>query len=110
MFAPENIGDVEFHHFSNYKEKVAKFKETLICFLAEAESNLFFSSVVYALSYLQKNEKPTDFLSARYIIGQGKFLKLKQIEKEIILGYTQFGFFDRCMKLNDLLAREFGCF
>ena len=73
MFAPENIGDVKFHHFSNYKEKAAKFKETLLCFPAEAESNLLFSSVVYALSYLQKNEKPTDFLSARYIIDKVDF-------------------------------------
>ena len=27
-----------------------------------------------------------------------------------MLDYTQFGFFDQCMKLNDLLAKEFGRF
>ena len=27
-----------------------------------------------------------------------------------MLDYTQFGFSDRCMKLNDLPAKEFGCF
>ena len=108
MFAPQNIDDVEFHDFSNYKEKAAKFKNC--CFPPETEPNLFFSSVIYALSYLQKNEKPTDFSSAKEIIGHDRFLKLKQIEKEIMLDYTQFGFFDRCMKLNDLPAKEFGCF
>ena len=58
----------------------------------------------------KKNERAADFPSAIQIIGQDRFLKLKQIEKEIMLDYTQFGFFDRCMKLNELLAREFGCF
>ena len=110
MFAPQNIDDVEFHDFSNYKKKAADFKKKLLCFSLEDEPNLFFSSVIYALSYLQKNEKPADFPSAIQIVGQDRFLKLNQIEKEIMLDYTQFGFFDRCMKLNELLAREFGCF
>ena len=110
MFARQNIDYVEFHDFSNYKEKAAKFKDNLLCFPPETKPNLFFSSVIYALSYLQKNKKPTDFASAIQIIGQNRFLKLEQIEKEIMLDYTQFGFFDRCMKLNDLFAREFGCF
>ena len=66
--------------------------------------------MVYALAYLKKNEKPVDFLTAKNAIGTEKFLKLKAIEKEIMLYYTQFGFFDRCMKVNGLLAREFGYF
>ena len=110
MFAPENINDVEFHDFSDYKKKAAQFKKTLLCFPPEIESDCLFSSVVYGLSYLQQNEKPADFISAKNAIGQEKFLKLKEIEKEIMLDYTQFGFFDRCMKLNDILAKEFGRF
>ena len=57
-----------------------------------------------------KNEKPADFPSAIQIIGQDRFLKLKQIENKIMLDYNQFGFFDKCMKLNESFAREFGCF
>ena len=58
--------------------------------------------MVYALSYLQKY--------ARNSNGEEKVLKLKEIEKEIMLDYTQFGFYDQCLKLTDLLAREFACF
>ena len=71
--------------------------------------NHFFYSEVYALPYLKNQQKPIDFNSAVSIIGQDKFLKLKEIEKEIILN-TQFGFFDRCMKLNNILAEQFGFF
>ena len=41
------------------------------------------------------------------IIGTEKFLKLKEIEKEIVLDYTQFGFIEKCRKLNEILAAEF---
>ena len=52
----------------------------------------------------KKNKKPTDFLSAIKEIEQDKFLKLKNTEKEIMLDYTLFGFFERCMILNKFLA------
>ena len=66
--------------------------------------------MVYALAYLQKNEQPSDFLAAKNAIGTEKFLKLNEIKKEIMLDYTKFGFIDRCVKLNHLLATEFGYF
>ena len=102
----EIIEDVEFHYFSDYKKKAASFKETL-CFHSDSESNLLFSAVIYRIYYLKANEKP-NFLSAIKKIDQGKFVKLKQIEKEIMLDYPFFGFFKRCMKLNEVLAEEFG--
>ena len=110
MFASEIIDRVKFHSFSNYKKKAEQFRKTFLCFPPETEPNCLFSSVVYAIAYLQKNEKPVDFLTAKNAIGTEKFLKLKVIEKEIMLDYTQFGFFDQCMKVNNLLAREFGYF
>ena len=85
MFAPEIIEHIEFHDFSDYKRKAEHFKKTLLCFPPETEPNLFFSSVVYTLSYLQKNKKPKDFLTAIKTIGEEKFLKLKEIEKNIML-------------------------
>ena len=88
----------------------AQFENTLLRFEQETEKNHFFSSGVYALAHLQRNEKPADFFLAANTIGQEKFLKLKEIEKDIMLDYTQFGFFNPCMKLNDLLAKEFGFF
>ena len=110
MFAPETSDCVEFHDFSDYKKKAEQFRKTLLCFPPDTEPNCFFSSVVYALAYLQKNEKPSDFLAAKTAIRTENFLKLNQIKEEIMLDYTQFGFFDHCMKVNGLLASEFSYF
>ena len=74
----------------------------MLRFSPDEEPNLFFSSVIYGIYYLKKNKKATDFLSAIKEIEQDKFLKLKNIEKEIMLDYTLFGFFERCM--NKFLA------
>ena len=74
-----------------------------------SENHLFYS-VVYALAYLKTQQNPPDFNSTVYSIGQDKFLKLKEIEEYVMLDYTQFVFFDRCMKLNDVLAEHFGVF
>ena len=62
------------------------------------------------LAYLQKNEKPSDVLAAKTAIRTENFLKLNQIKEEIMLNYTQFGFFDHCMKVNGLLASKFSYF
>lgn len=97
------------HSFNNYKKKAEEFKRMLLRFENISVENHFFYSEVYALPYLKNQQKPIDFNSAVSIIGQDKFLKLKEIEKEIILN-TQFGFFDRCMKLNNILAEQFGVF
>ena len=110
MFAPEDSKHIEFHSFNNYKKKAEEFKRTLLRFENISVKNHFFYSAVYALAYLKNPQKPIDFNSAVSIIVQDKFVKLKDIEKEIILNYTQFGFFDRCMKLNNILAEQFGFF
>lgn len=109
MFAPEDSEHIEFHSFNNYKKKAEEFKRMLLRFENISVENHFFYSEVYALPYLKNQQKPIDFNSAVSIIGQDKFLKLQEIEKEIILN-TQFGFFDRCMKLNNILAEQFGFF
>lgn len=110
MFAPEDTEQVEFHDFSDHKKKAAEFKNSLLCFLDIPNENHLFYSVVYALAYLKLQKKPLNFNAAVDTIGQDKFLKLKETEKHVMLDYTQFGFFDRCMKLNHVLAEHFGVF
>ena len=111
MFAPEDFEHIELYNFKDYKKKADEFKNTLLHFQEiSAEKNHLFYSVVYALAYLKNNRKPSDFNSAISIIGQDKFLKLKEIEKETMLDYTQFVFFERCMILNNVLAAQFGHF
>ena len=55
--------------------------------------------------FAPENIKDINFTYAVNTIGQEKFLKLKETEKDIMLDYTQFGFFDQYMKLNDFLAQ-----
>ena len=61
MFAPEDIEQVDFHDFSDYKKKADDFKKTLLCFSDISNENHFFYSVVYALAYLKTQQKPTRF-------------------------------------------------
>ena len=97
MFAPEDFEHIELYDFKDYKKKADEFKNTLLRFQEiSAEKNHLFYSVIYALAYLKNNRKPSDFNSAISIIGQDKFLKLKEIEKETMLDYTQFVFFENC--------------
>ena len=43
-------------------------------------------------------------------IEPDKFSKLRKIKQDIMLDYTIFGYLDKCLLLNDVLARYFGCF
>ena len=40
------------------------------------------------------------------VLGENLFNDLKEIEKEIKLDRTLFGYFDRCFKLNEVLAKH----
>lgn len=60
--------------------------------------------------HFKTKERPIKFESIIDVLVRKNFLKLKEIEQEIMLDYTHFGFFDRCMKVNYVLAAKFGCF
>ena len=55
-----------------------------------------------------KTKKPELDL-AQKILGKDFFLDLKEIEPYVMLDHTIFGFFDRCTKMNEALAK-FGYF
>ena len=110
MFVSENREQIEFHSFKDYKQTAEEFKKTLLCFSDTSIKNNFFYSVVYGLAHIKTEKRPITFESAIDILGRENFLKLKEIQQEIMLDYTQFGFLDRCMKVNDVLAANFGCF
>ena len=102
----------EIHSFSDDKHRVEEFKKTLLCFPTklQEEPNLLFSSVIYGIYYLQTNEKPADFLTTISAINPDKFSELAKIKDSIMLDYTLFGHMDKCILLNDILARHFWCF
>ena len=110
MFSPENRGQIDFHSFENYKERAESLKKTLLRFSDDSIENHFFNSVVYGLMYFKTSERPLKFNSISDLLRRENFLKLKEIEPDTMLDYTQFGFLDRCMKFSDVLAANFGYF
>ena len=105
--------DAEVHSFSDDKFRAEEFKKSLLCFPAETqqEPNLFFSAVIFGIYYLNAKESPAaDLLTAIRSINPDKFSELKKIKHNIMLDYTVFGYLDKCLLLNDVLARHFGCF
>ena len=84
-----------------------------MCFPAKVQKvpNLFFSAVVFGIYYLNAKESPAaDLLVAINSIKPDKFSKLRKIKQDIMLVYTVFGYLDKCLLLNDVLAIHFGCF
>ena len=105
LFIPEERGNVTFHSFKKDSEKAEKSKKSLRCF-SDVE-NHFFYAVVYGLMHekLKKQTLTTAILlkDAEEVLGTEFFLKLKEIEPDVKLDYTIFGFFDRCQLINNVL-------
>ena len=104
--------DADIHSFSDNKFRAEEFKKSLLCFPSkmQEEPNLFFSAVIFGIYYLQAKENATDLLVAINSIKPDKFLKLRKIKQDIMSDYTVFGYLDKCLLLNDVLVRHFGCF
>ena len=107
-----DLMDADIHLFSDDKFRAEEFKKSLLCSPAkmQEEPNLFFSAVVFGIYYLNAKWNATDLLAAINSIEPDKFSKLRKIKQDIMLDYTIFGYLDKCLLLNDVLARYFGCF
>ena len=57
-----------------------------------------------------QNQPAADLATACIAIRKDKFEKLLEIKKDIMLDYTQFGFWEKCLKLNKVLSDHFGLF
>ena len=57
----------------------------------------------------QKTENRPNFDQFKEILGQDFYLALKEIEPDVMLDHTIFGFFERCSIMNEVLAK-FGYF
>lgn len=92
-----------YKHFENTRKFQNQQKKTV----EEIDRNegLYFGKGGQPEMFAPENIKDINFTYAVNTIGQEKFLKLKETEKDIMLDYTQFGFFDQYMKLNDFLAQ-----
>ena len=104
----------EIGNFEKDKYRAEKFRKTLLCFSVQQrheESNLFFSAVLYGIYYLNNQNQPAaDLTTACNSIRKDKFEKLLEIKDDIMLHYKQFGFWEKCLKLNEVLSDHFGLF
>ena len=100
-----------FIHFQTISLEQKNLKKIFFVFQLKCRRNLiFFSAVVFGIYYLNAKENATDLLAAINSIEPDKFSKLRKIKQGIMLDYTVFGYLDKCLLLNDVLARYFGCF
>ena len=111
LYNRESVDGRDIDNFDKDNFKAEKFRKTLLCFSESEESNLFFSAAVYGIFYLNNQNRPApDFSMACGAINKEKFQKLSDIKQDIMLDYTQFGFWERCLKLNEVLADHVGLF
>ena len=113
LYDRESVDGRDIDNFEKDKYRAERFKKTLLCFSEQHEegSNLFFSAVVYGIYYLNNQNQPAaDFITACNAIKKDIFEKLLEIKKDIVLDYTQFGFWEKCLKLNEVLSDHFGLF
>ena len=108
MFSLEDRNHVEFDNSECTKEIANNFKKTLQRFINKSIESHFFYSVVYGL-ISQKTEKKTNFDQFKEILGHNFYLALEEIEPDVMLDHTIFGFFERCSIMNEVLAK-FGYF
>ena len=107
LYNKASVDGRDMDDFVNDKYRAEVFKKSLLCFAQSQNKNLFFEAVVYGIYFLN-NGPPTDFDSACRSIEN--FDKLKMIKNEIMLDYTQFRFWDKCLTLKETLCNEFHLF
>ena len=112
LYDRNSVDGRDIDNFEKDKYRAETFRKTLLCFSEQhEESNLFFSAVVYGIYYLNNQNRPAaDLTTACNAIREDKFEKLVEIKKDIMLDYTQFGFWKKCLKLNEVLSDHFGLF
>ena len=76
------------------------FKKTLKNF--ENSQNQLFDAIIYGIMhYRYIGEVQITKEKILEVLGEESFYDLKEIEDEILLDRTFFGYFDRCFKLNN---------
>ena len=102
-FMLRKIESISFDKFEGFEKHTVKFKTTLKNF--EGSENQFFDAVIYGIMHYRCDGKPIVKEKIVEVLWENLFNDLKEIEEEIKLGRTLFRFFDRCFKLNKVLAK-----
>ena len=72
----------------------------------EDSENQLFDAVIYSIMYYRCDGEPIVREKIVESLGENLFNDLKEIEEKIKLDRTLFGYFDRCFKLNKVLAKH----
>ena len=72
----------------------------------EDSENQVFDAVIYNIMYYRCDGEPIVRKKMVEIFGGNFFNNLKEIEEEIKLDRTLFGYFDKCFKPNKVLAKH----
>ena len=75
--------------------------------LKEGTDNPFFDATIFGLvTYLTEGEKENDWGKIQETIGNDFYNDLLEINDDIKLDRSIFGFFDRCFRANQVLAKH----
>ena len=104
LYALKDRKSISFDKFEGFEKHIIKFKKTLKNF--EGSENQLLHAVIYGIMHYRCDGEPRVKEKIVEILGEILFNDLKEIKEEIKLDRTLFGFFDRCFKLNIVLAKH----
>ena len=93
---------VAFDKCDGSEKYVDRFKKTLKNF-RDSENQLF-DSVIYGVMFHKSNGETLDQDRVIEVLGEDFYNNLLKVKDKIKLNRTIFGFFDRCMILNEILS------
>ena len=104
LFDPDDRERLLFIHLKKIRKRQKNLKRALFVFLM---LKIIFYAVIYGIMHekLKKQTLSPVFLKdAQEVLGKDLFLKLKEIEPDVMLDHTLFGFFYRCHLINEVLG------
>ena len=104
LYAPENRESVSFDKVEGSEKSIEKFTKALKNF--EGSENQLLDAVIYGIMYHRYGDEPIAREKIFEVLGENLFNDLKEIDGEIKLDRTLFAYFDRCFKLNEVLAKH----
>ena len=104
LYASEDRESVSFNKFEGFEKSIEKLKNTLKNF--EDSENQLFDAVIYGIVHHRRIDETIVREKIVEVLGGNFFDELKEIEEEIKLDRALFGYFDRCFKLNKVLAKH----
>ena len=101
-YDPVSRNLVAFDKCDGSEKYVDRFKKTLKNF-RDSENQLF-DSVIYGVMFHKSNGETLDQDRVIEVLGEDFYNNLLKVKDKVKLDRTIFGFFDRCMILNEILS------